>query len=90
MAIQLKQNFRTKPVIDLDGPQGNAFALMATATELGKSMGWTALDVATVNKQMMEDDYTHLVKTFLYHFGDLVDITTSDTKLFDDCANTTG
>ena len=85
MAIQLKQNFLTKPVIDLDGPDGNAFALMATATELGRSMGWTALDVATVNKQMMEGDYTHLVKTFLHHFGDLIDITTSDEKLFEEC-----
>lgn len=84
MALKLKNDFRTMPVIDLDGTDGNAFALMATATKLGRSMGWNARDVSTVNKEMMEGDYTHLVKTFLMHFGDLVEVVTSDEKLYDE------
>lgn len=58
-----------KIVIDLTGPQGNAFFLMGTATNLSKQLG---LDATKIVGEMMSGDYENVVKTFDKHFGDLV------------------
>lgn len=58
-----------KIVIDLTGPQGNAFFLMGTATNLSKQLG---LDATKIVGEMIAGDYENVVKTFDKHFGDLV------------------
>ena len=85
MGIQMKKPVK-EITVDLDGPQGNAFALMATATDIGRQLGWNASDCATVNKEMTRGDYTHLVKTFLENFGDYVTLVTSDETLYEELA----
>lgn len=59
----------TELVIDLTGPEGNAFVLMAHAKNLAKSMG---LDGHSIVAEMMSSDYEHLVETFDKHFGERV------------------
>jgi|TARA_B100001964_G_scaffold15084_2_gene15648 hypothetical protein len=56
-------------VIDLTGPDGNAFALMAYAKRLATQLG---MNYHVIIDEMKQGDYEHLVKTFDFHFGDYV------------------
>ena len=66
-------------VINLDGPDGNAFALMAYAKRFAKDMGYVS-DEAILNL-MMDGDYTNLVRTFDKYFGEFVILETRDEEL---------
>ena len=70
-----------KPVINLDGPDGNAFALMAYAKRFAKDMGYVS-DEAILNL-MMDGDYTNLVRTFDKYFGEFVILETTNEELLD-------
>ena len=70
MAIISKDTTR-KQVIDLTGPQGNAFYLLGTASKLCKQVG---LDVKAVLDDMKSGDYEHLITRFDYHFGYIIDL----------------
>jgi hypothetical protein len=65
--IREKQN--TTPVIDLTGPQGNAFYLMGTAKQLAKQL---ELNGAEIVNEMTAGNYEHLITTFDKYFGDYV------------------
>ena len=52
-------------VIDLTGPQGNAFYLLGTAQQLAKQCG---LDDVTITNEMQSGDYMNLVKTMDKYF----------------------
>jgi hypothetical protein len=54
-------------VIDLTGPQGNAFALILTARITAKHFG---LDPDTIINEMVAGDYEHLIQVFDRHFGE--------------------
>jgi len=69
MAILTKQP--RKQVIDLTGPQGNAFYLLGTAMKLCKQIG---LSVNAVLDDLKGGDYEHLITRFDYHFGHLIDL----------------
>ena len=71
-------------VINLDGPDGNAFALMAYAKRFAKDLGY-ASDEAILNN-MKSGDYTNLVKTFDKYFGEYVILETRDTELLEDAS----
>lgn len=58
-------------MIDLSGPQGNAFFLIGTAKTAGKLMGLEASKIASIQKEMMSSDYENLKKVFLANFGEL-------------------
>jgi hypothetical protein len=58
--------------IDLNGPQGNAFALMGTATKLGKGLGFEKDRIETIITEMKSGDYENLKKVFLKNFGEIV------------------
>jgi hypothetical protein len=64
-----KKSFDEKPVIDLTGPDGNAFALIAYANRYGKQLGYETGDIT---KEMMAGDYDNLLKVFEKYFGDYV------------------
>jgi len=69
MAIVKKQPRRQ--VIDLSGPQGNAFYLLGTASNLAKQLG---LDGKAIREEMMAGDYENLIKVFDRHFGEWIDL----------------
>ena len=58
-----------KVVIDLTGPDGNAFVLMAYADRVARKLG---LDPVTIKAEMREGDYENLIKVFDEWFGDFV------------------
>jgi hypothetical protein len=55
--------------IDLSGPQGNAFFLLGTASNLAKQLG---LDGKEIQAEMMKGDYENLLQVFDSYFGDFV------------------
>jgi len=59
-------------VIDLTGPQGNAFYLIGTAKKLWKQLGHTKEDVESNTKRMTSGDYDNLINYFDSEFGDYV------------------
>lgn len=63
--IMIREKQNREVVIDLDGPRGNAFALMASAERYARQLG---IDHLKVMEEMKEGDYTHLVKTFNKYF----------------------
>ena len=60
-----------KRVIDLSGPEGNAFVLLGIAKQICKELG---TDFDAVAAEMKSGDYDNLVAVFEKHFGDYFDI----------------
>jgi hypothetical protein len=56
-------------VIDLTGPDGNAFALIGFATKFARQLD---LDSTQIREEMMAGDYENLVAVFDKYFGDYV------------------
>ena len=56
----------------LEGPAGNAFNLMATAKRMAKDIGENGNKI--INEMKESGDYDTLVQTFLFYFGDYVDL----------------
>lgn len=65
----IKSKKQTGIVIDLTGPDGNAFVLIGKAGNLAKQLG---LDKSKIQKEMMQGDYEHLINVFDKHFGEFV------------------
>lgn len=71
----IKRNPNRKPVIDLNGPEGNAFALLGYANRVCKQTGMNAEPILA---DMRSGNYRHLVEVFEKHFGSLFDIVLPD------------
>ena len=67
--IRDKKASNSKPIIDLTGPEGNAYALMAYAERFAKDL---KLDPKPILDDMMSGDYVHLVDVMEKHFGDYI------------------
>lgn len=55
-------------VIDCNGPEGNAFAIMGVACNWGKQLG---KDVDAIKKEMRSGDYENLCRVFEREFKDV-------------------
>jgi hypothetical protein len=69
--IRSKQEVTGPIIIDLTGPDGNAFALMAYAKRFATQLGWKDRGEALIN-EMMSGDYEHLLQVFDNAFGEYV------------------
>jgi hypothetical protein len=56
-------------VIDLTGPEGNAFVLMGYAKNFAKQLG---IPHEPIINEMMSGDYENLLEVFDANFGDCV------------------
>jgi len=65
-----KQNSK-EVVIDLTGPDGNAFALMAYAKRFATQLGWKDKGASIIH-EMMSGDYENLLEVFDKAFGEFV------------------
>ena len=63
-----------KQVIDLTGPQGNAFFLLGTANNLCKQLDLSDDAKEKISNEMMSGGYENLIKTFDKYFGELIDL----------------
>jgi len=64
-AKQIAENI----VIDLTGPEGNAYCLMGYANKFARQLD---LDANQIIEEMKSGDYENLVTTFDKYFGDYV------------------
>lgn len=69
--IREKQQNAGPIVIDLTGPDGNAFALMGYAKQFAIQLGWKDRGSALI-QDMMSGDYEHLLEVFDNAFGEFV------------------
>ena len=70
-------------VIDLQGPNGNAFALMATAEDLLSQLNQTHL-FEMMRTEMMSGDYENLIRIFEKNFGEYVELVNKPGEVFDE------
>ena len=68
-------------VIYLDGPDGNAFALMASAKYLAREVGYSHDEIDSMITKMTSGDYKKLVKTFDEYFDGYVVLETENKEL---------
>ena len=75
MAIKsLKTLQRKKIQIDLTGPDGNAFVLLALASKLGRQLRYSDRQIELILDEMRLADYECLLQTFDREFGHIVDL----------------
>jgi hypothetical protein len=67
--IRKKKPKTGKLIIDLTGPDGNAFVLLGIARDFAKLIG---IDPKPITDEMMKGDYENLLKVFDRHFGEYV------------------
>ena len=65
----IRNRIDSTPVIDLTGPQGNAFFLMGQAGQYARQLG---LDGNAIIAEMKSSNYENLVQVFDRYFGDYV------------------
>jgi len=65
----IREKQQKEIVVDLTGPDGNAYSLLARAKSYAQQLDLN--DVAII-KDMMSKDYEHLVQVFDNHFGHFV------------------
>ena len=69
MTIAYVERNKKGLTINCSGPDGNAFQLLRTASDLGKQMGKTQKQIDKILTEMKSSDYEHLIHTFDKHFG---------------------
>ena len=67
--IRQKQLNNGPIVIDLTGPDGNAFVLLGKAQRLARQLN---KDGTSIINEMISGDYEHLLEVFDREFGDFV------------------
>jgi len=70
--IRKKEKSRGPIIIDLTGPDGNAYALMAYAKNFSKQLGWDNTRYQALIKEMTSGDYENLLQVFDREFGSFV------------------
>lgn len=70
--IRNKEESKGPIIIDLTGPEGNAFVLMGKAQNFGRQLGWDKVKIQEFINEMMAGDYEHLLQVFDREFGSFV------------------
>lgn len=65
----IRKKTSRRPIIDLTGPEGNAFALLSYARQFARQL---SIDFDPIQQEMMSGDYENLLKVFDRHFGNYV------------------
>ena len=65
----IRDRIDSTPVIDLTGPQGNAFFLLGQAERYARNL---ALDSDSIIAEMKSGNYENLVQVFDRYFGEYV------------------
>ena len=73
----IKKPQTNKHVLNLDGPEGNAFVLLATASTLCKALDFNK---DKIFEELQAGDYNHLLVTFDKYFGEFVDLETNNEE----------
>jgi hypothetical protein len=79
----IRKPVNKKIVINLDGPMGNAFALLAEAKGIMRSLKWSKEKQSEVIDLMKLGDYINLIKTFDSFFGNIITLETNNESLLE-------
>lgn len=74
-------------VLDLNGPDGNAFYLLSVAEKLCNQLDY---DFDVIRNKMTSSDYNNLIKVFYSYFKQYVELQTTDEELLNiirECEN---
>lgn len=80
MAI-LKLETPSQLVVDLRGPEGNAYVLIGLAERLGKTLGFSPDEREDIQNRLKSKDYNHLVHVMEHYFGHCVNFVLPETML---------
>lgn len=69
--IRKKEENYGPVIIDLTGPDGNAFVLLGIASSTAKQLGYSKKQLDKLLADMKSSDYENLIKVFDDHFGEL-------------------
>ena len=73
LSYSLSQARQTqKHIVDLRGPEGNAFYLLGLASDLYDQLGRSSEEREALRAEMTSGDYVHLVKVFEREFTEYV------------------
>lgn len=61
-------------VIDLSGPEGNAFWLIGYGKKLGKELGRSREEINNLANEMIGGNYKQLLEIFKREFGEYVEL----------------
>jgi len=70
--IREKELTTSEIVIDLTGPEGNAFVLLGYAQRFAKQLGYEEEEIDELMEGMQSGDYENLIQVFDSHFGQRV------------------
>ena len=70
--IRKKELTTSEIVIDLTGPEGNAFVLLGYAQRFAKQLGYDEEEIDELMEAMQSGDYENLIQVFDDHFGQYV------------------
>jgi hypothetical protein len=59
---------QAKPVVQLTGTDGNAFAIMAACRRSARKAGWSNERIENVFSKMTEGDYDNLLQVVMDHY----------------------
>lgn len=68
----IREKNKNRIVIDLTGPQGNAFFLLGQVKSIGEYRGFTSTKIKNICDEMTCGDYENLIEVFDKYFGDYV------------------
>ena len=83
--MTIRKSIQTERIINLDGPDGNAFVLINIASNWARQIeGYNCVEIVG---EMKSGDYTNLVKTFDRYFGTLCVLETENEELLKELEN---
>lgn len=68
----IREKTEKQIIIDLTGPQGNAFYLLGTAKNFAKQLSYSKEETEKLLSDMKSSDYENLLKVFDDNFGSFV------------------
>lgn len=72
MIRKKEENPETRIVVDLTGPEGNAFWLITLAEKLGRKLEVDPKRRGEINAEMMGGDYDNLLEVLEREYGDYI------------------
>ena len=83
MSVVAKTKSRRPVLIDIDGPEGNAFVLMGYASSTMRKSRFAEETKESVLNEMQSGDYINLLKVFDRYFGSVFTLQTSNPEYLD-------
>ena len=83
MSVVAKTKSQLPVIIDIDGPEGNAFVLMGYASSTMRKSRFDEETKESVLNEMQSGDYINLLKVFDRYFGSVFTLQTSNPEYLD-------